>query len=166
MGQTACEKCGVGTYQAETGQDGCLVCPLNSYAPNLGSTSCIECPPGQIANAERSACVGCPSDTVRAGGEDECTPCEAPDQMANAAQTECMLLKSLSILQIWRNNSNLIWRCPNLNLSNERQKTATHFRLSARWSYPPPTPPLGNFADKPYLKEQSFLHRIRDVCTL
>ena len=36
-------------------------------------------------------------------------------------------------------------------------------RLSARWSYPPP---LGNFADIPYLKEQSFLHRIRDVCTL
>ena len=27
-------------------------------------------------------------------------------------------------------------------------------------------PPLGNFADIPYLKEQSFLHRIRDVCTL
>ena len=38
------------------------------------------------------------------------------------------------------------------------------YRLSARWSYPPP--PLGNFADIPYLKEQSFLHRIRDVCTL
>ena len=38
-----------------------------------------------------------------------------------------------------------------------------HVRLSARWSYPPP---LGNFADIPYLKEQSFLHRIRDVCTL
>ena len=37
-------------------------------------------------------------------------------------------------------------------------------RLSARWSYPPP--PLGNFADIPYFKEQSFLHRIRDVCTL
>ena len=36
-------------------------------------------------------------------------------------------------------------------------------RLSAKWSYPPP---LGNFADIPYLKEQSFLHRIRDVCTL
>ena len=29
-----------------------------------------------------------------------------------------------------------------------------------------PAPPLGNFADKVYLKEQSFLHRIRDVCTL
>ena len=27
-------------------------------------------------------------------------------------------------------------------------------------------PPLGNFADIPYLKEQSFLHRIRYVCTL
>ena len=27
-------------------------------------------------------------------------------------------------------------------------------------------PPLGNFADIVYLKEQSFLHRIRDVCTL
>ena len=27
-------------------------------------------------------------------------------------------------------------------------------------------PTLGNFADIPYLKEQSFLHRIRDVCTL
>ena len=38
------------------------------------------------------------------------------------------------------------------------------YRLSARWSYPPPR--LGNFADIPYLKEQSFLHRIRDVCTL
>ena len=36
-------------------------------------------------------------------------------------------------------------------------------RLLAKWSYPPP---LGNFADIPYLKEQSFLHRIRDVCTL
>ena len=30
----------------------------------------------------------------------------------------------------------------------------------------PPPPPLGNFADIVYLKEQSFLHRIRDVCTL
>ena len=29
-----------------------------------------------------------------------------------------------------------------------------------------PAPPLGNFADIVYLKEQSFLHRIRDVCTL
>ena len=27
-------------------------------------------------------------------------------------------------------------------------------------------PPPGNFADIVYLKEQSFLHRIRDVCTL
>ena len=27
-------------------------------------------------------------------------------------------------------------------------------------------PPLGNFADIVYLKEQSFVHRIRDVCTL
>ena len=44
---------------------------------------------------------------------------------------------------------------------NFRQHIAS--RLSARWSYPPP---LGNFADIPYLKEQSFLHRIRDVCTL
>ena len=26
--------------------------------------------------------------------------------------------------------------------------------------------PLGNLADIPYLKEHSFLHRIRDVCTL
>ena len=26
--------------------------------------------------------------------------------------------------------------------------------------------PLGNFAEIPYLKEQFFLHRIRDVCTL
>ena len=40
-------------------------------------------------------------------------------------------------------------------------------RRSARWSYPtPPSPPPGNFADIPYLKEQSFLHRIRGVCTL
>ena len=38
-------------------------------------------------------------------------------------------------------------------------------RLSARWSYPAP-PPHRNFADIPYLKELSFLHRIRDVCTL
>ena len=39
------------------------------------------------------------------------------------------------------------------------------------WSYRlpaknDPAPPLGNFADIVYLKEQSFLHRIRDVCTL
>ena len=27
-------------------------------------------------------------------------------------------------------------------------------------------PPRGNFADIVYLKEQSFLHRMRDVCTL
>ena len=39
----------------------------------------------------------------------------------------------------------------------------SQYRLSARWSYPPP---LGNFADIPYLKEQSFLHRIIDVFTL
>ena len=31
---------------------------------------------------------------------------------------------------------------------------------------PPPPPPPGNFADIVCLKEQSFLHRIRDVCTL
>ena len=29
-----------------------------------------------------------------------------------------------------------------------------------------PPPPLGNFADISYLKEQSFLHKIRDVCTV
>ena len=29
-----------------------------------------------------------------------------------------------------------------------------------------PAPSLGNFADIVYLKEQSLLHRIRDVCTL
>ena len=29
-----------------------------------------------------------------------------------------------------------------------------------------PAPPIGNFADIVYLKEQSFLHIIRDVCTL
>ena len=28
-----------------------------------------------------------------------------------------------------------------------------------------PAPPLRNFADIVYLKEQSFLYRIRDVCT-
>ena len=38
------------------------------------------------------------------------------------------------------------------------------FRLLARGSIAPP--PLGNFADKPYLKEQLKLSRIRDVCTL
>ena len=27
-------------------------------------------------------------------------------------------------------------------------------------------PPPGNFADMVYLKDKSFLHRIRDVCTL
>ena len=27
-------------------------------------------------------------------------------------------------------------------------------------------PPRGNFADIVYLREQSFLHRMRDVCTL
>ena len=37
------------------------------------------------------------------------------------------------------------------------------FRLPAKKD---PVPPLGNFADIVYLKEQSFLHRIRDVCTL
>ena len=36
-------------------------------------------------------------------------------------------------------------------------------RLSAKND---PAPPLGNFADIVYLKEQSFLHRIRDLCTL
>ena len=31
---------------------------------------------------------------------------------------------------------------------------------------PAPPPPLGNFADIVYLKEQSFLIQMRDVCTL
>ena len=30
----------------------------------------------------------------------------------------------------------------------------------------PAPPPLGNFADKVYLKEQYFLIQMRDVCTL
>ena len=38
------------------------------------------------------------------------------------------------------------------------------YRLLARGSIAPP--PLGNFADIPYLKEQFKLSRIRDVCTL
>ena len=38
-----------------------------------------------------------------------------------------------------------------------------HIRLLARGSI---APPLGNFADIPYLKEQFKLSRIRDVCTL
>ena len=37
-------------------------------------------------------------------------------------------------------------------------------RLPAK-NDPAPRPP-GNFADIIYVKEQSFLHRIRDVCTL
>ena len=37
------------------------------------------------------------------------------------------------------------------------------YRLSAKND---PAPPLGNFADIVYLKEQSVLHRIRDVCIL
>ena len=38
------------------------------------------------------------------------------------------------------------------------------YRLLARGSIAPP--PLGNFADIPYLKEQFKLSKIRDVCTL
>ena len=42
-------------------------------------------------------------------------------------------------------------------------KLKPRYRLPAKKD---PAPPLGNFADIVYLKEQSFLHRIRDVCTL
>ena len=40
-----------------------------------------------------------------------------------------------------------------------------YIRLPAKKD-PAPPPPPGNFADIVYLKEPSFLHRIRDVCTL
>ena len=43
-------------------------------------------------------------------------------------------------------------------------KNGKLFRLPAK-NDPVPPPPR-NFADIVYLKEQSFLHRIRDVCTL
>ena len=39
-------------------------------------------------------------------------------------------------------------------------------KIDCRQMVIPFPPPPGNFADIPYLKEQSFLHRIRDVCTL
>ena len=41
---------------------------------------------------------------------------------------------------------------------------AAAYRLPAKND--PAPPPLGNFADIVYLEEQSFLHRISDVCTL
>ena len=44
------------------------------------------------------------------------------------------------------------------------QTNPQQIRLPAKTD--PAPPPLGNFADIVYLKEQSFLHRIRDVCTL
>ena len=40
----------------------------------------------------------------------------------------------------------------------------TSYRLLAEKG--PAPPPLGNFADIVYLKEQSFLIQMRDVCTL
>ena len=47
-----------------------------------------------------------------------------------------------------------------VNFANE--KYFNGYRLPAKKD---PAPPPGNFADIVYLKEQSFLHRIRDVCT-
>ena len=53
-----------------------------------------------------------------------------------------------------------------IDVSNMSGKIAiSTFRLPAK-NDPAPPPNLGNFADIVYLKEQSFLHRIRDVCTL
>ena len=43
-------------------------------------------------------------------------------------------------------------------------KKCNKFGLPAKID--PVPPPAGNFADIVYLKEQSFLQRIRDVCTL
>ena len=48
-------------------------------------------------------------------------------------------------------------------LPNFRRLAHILYRVPAKNG---PAPPLGNFADIVYLKEQSFLHRIRDVCTL
>ena len=50
------------------------------------------------------------------------------------------------------------WIC-RLKLSNMQRLN----RLPAKND---PAPPPGNFANIVYLKEQSFLHRIRDACTL
>ena len=47
-------------------------------------------------------------------------------------------------------------------IDNESFKIMLTNRLPAKND---PAPPLGNFADIVYLKKQSFLHRIRDVCT-
>ena len=39
-------------------------------------------------------------------------------------------------------------------------------RLQAKKGPAPPPPPLGNFADIPYLEENFKPHLLRDVCTL
>ena len=62
----------------------------------------------------------------------------------------------------------------NIGINATKQNDETHpsiqkiNRLPAKNDPAPPAPPplQGNFADIVYLKEQSFLHRIRDVCTL
>ena len=52
-------------------------------------------------------------------------------------------------------------KCNNFNVVSQM-----HMVIDCRQKMTsPPTSP-GNFADIVYLKEQSFLHRIRDVCTL
>ena len=58
-----------------------------------------------------------------------------------------------------------IRRSSNTGVSVSVRKKAPRLYLDCRpdgHTLPPP----GNFADIPYLKEQFFLHRIRDVCTL
>ena len=56
------------------------------------------------------------------------------------------------------------------NCSPENQQVKKEFRLGFLYRLlaekGPAPPPLGNFADIVYLKEQSFLIQMRDVCTL
>ena len=57
----------------------------------------------------------------------------------------------------WLNGSNL-------TLNSDMDQKHRYFRLRAKKG--PAPPPLGNFADIAYLKENFKPHLLRDVCTL
>jgi hypothetical protein len=61
-GNTRCNECGVGKYQAESGETQCKDCPPGKAQEQEGkgsSTHCTPCPGGKFADSTTHSCINC-----------------------------------------------------------------------------------------------------------
>jgi hypothetical protein len=102
-GQSVCQECLAGTYNANpppqppppgsVGQLVCQACQAGTYNANIGQSVCPACLAGTYnANPGQSTCVGCQQGTFASSlGSKTCQPCTAGYFCSTTAQTACQL---------------------------------------------------------------------------